>query len=122
MTPHYTIKDWDAAQPIMQQIIDRANQEPGCTYFGWEKSGNMLNSRETFTDENAMRAHIENVKPLLDQLKSGPAKEIKKIKDAAASLDPEYFESSTKQIKDTQGPVESSAAGTPAIGAAGVAT
>jgi quinol monooxygenase YgiN len=120
MTPQYTIKDWDAARPIMQQIIDRSNQEPGCTYFGWEKSGNKLNSRENFTDGNAMRAHIENVKPLLEQLKSGPAlldklelhgpdKEMEKIKDVAASLNPEYFESSTKQIKDTQGPVESSA-------------
>jgi quinol monooxygenase YgiN len=111
MTPNYTIKDWSAARPIMQQIIDQANADPGCTYFGWEKSGDILTSRENFTDGEAMKTHLENVKPYMEKLKAGPAqmdelevhgpvKELEKVKDVAAPLNPVYYESSTKQIKN----------------------
>ena len=59
MTPHYKIQDWNAARPLMQSIIDKANAEPGCAYFGWTKSGDSLRSRETFVSGDAMKAHIE---------------------------------------------------------------
>ena len=109
VSPTYTINDWTLARPIMQQIIDQANAQPGCTYFGWEKSGNVLSSRETFRGGDALRFHLESVKPLIDKLKLGPAKlvnfemhgpaiEVEKAKDVAASLNPIYYESSLKQI------------------------
>lgn len=69
-----------------------------------------------------MRVHLENVKPLMDKLKTGPAKldnfemhgpavEVEKAKDVAASLNPVYFESSLKQINVTPGSVETSSSG-----------
>lgn len=105
MTPHYKIEDWDAARPLMQTIIDTANAEPGCSYFGWTKRGNQLQSRETFLSGDSMKTHIEKVKPFIDALKAGPATlerleisaptgEMSKIEAAAASLEPaaiEYF-------------------------------
>jgi quinol monooxygenase YgiN len=113
LVPHYTIQDWDKARPIMQKIIDAAFSEPGCTYFGWSKSGNKLNSREIFTDGKSMKAHIEKVMPLIEQLKAGPAAldkvdvhgpelEIKKVDEVAATLRPEYFKdegSPTKKLE-----------------------
>ena len=119
MTPQYKIKDWQTAGPIVQAIINKSNQEQGCSYFSWERSGDTLKSREVFDDGNAMRAHLENVKPLLEQIMSGPAtlekiemhgpdKELEAIKDIASSLNPEYFVSSTMQIKDHGGAVEAS--------------
>eukprot|EP00614_Pseudopedinella_elastica_P020277 CAMPEP_0172652128 /NCGR_PEP_ID=MMETSP1068-20121228/243160_1 /TAXON_ID=35684 /ORGANISM="Pseudopedinella elastica, Strain CCMP716" /LENGTH=309 /DNA_ID=CAMNT_0013466533 /DNA_START=202 /DNA_END=1133 /DNA_ORIENTATION=+ len=146
MTPHYEISDWNAAKPIMQAsvsfilsryllplpsllsgysftllylvgIIDTAYSEPGCTYFGWTKSGNKLQSRESFTDGEAMKNHLESVKPLMQALKSGPAKlerlemsgpgpELEKIKAEAQSLNPEYFalEGGTPKQKIEEGP------------------
>lgn len=104
MQPHYTIEDWDTAKPIMQSIIDQSSKDPACTYFGFHKSGNKLHSQEAFTDGDAMKAHMNAVRPLMEQLKAGPAKlerlemhgpepELSKVKDAAAALqiEPEYF-------------------------------
>ena len=104
MTPQYKILDWTAARPLMQAIIDKANAEPGCAYFGWTKSGDFLKSRETFVSGDAMKAHIEGCKPLLMALKAAgvaqlthleinaPAPELEKVKEIAASLQPDSLE------------------------------
>jgi quinol monooxygenase YgiN len=104
LTPNYTINDWEKARPIMQKIIDAASEEPGCTYFGWAKSGNKLNSSEIFTDGKSLKSHIERVTPMIEELKAGPAtldkfdvhgpeNEIKQIEESASALRPEYFKS-----------------------------
>lgn len=108
MTPHYSIKNWATAKPLMQELINESNKEPGCTYFGWAKTGAKLHSRETFVDGDAMRAHIEAVRPLMDRLSAGPAtlerleingpsEEVAKVKALTADLNPEYYEM-TKQV------------------------
>jgi len=73
LTPHFTIHDWNKARPIMQQILDCAFTEPGSKYFGWAKSGNKLKSHKMFTDGKATREYLENVIPLIEQFKAGPA-------------------------------------------------
>jgi len=107
MTPHYTISDWAAARPLMQGIVDKSSKEAGCNYFGWTKRGDTLHSLEAFVDGDALKAHVDNVRPLMDELQQGPAalervevhgpaSELAKIKNAAK--DPwgggkvEYFE------------------------------
>ncbi len=72
--------------------------EPGCVYFGWTKVGDKVQTREAYKDGAAVRAHMENVRPILDRLLSGPAKlnqvelkgpaaELAKAKSATAELD-----------------------------------
>lgn len=105
MSPHYTICEWEKAGPIMREIFEAANQEPGCIYFGWERSGNKLHSRETFVDGDSLKTHVDRVKLLIDELRAGPAtldrlevtgpaSELAKIKVITAGLSPhpEYFE------------------------------
>ena len=108
MMPQFIIKDWKSAKPLMQEIIEAANDEPGCTYFGWEKSNNRLIARETFFDGDSMKAHVEKVRPLLDKLVAGPAElekleihgpeiEVEKIKPVTESFTPQYFQSNAMQ-------------------------
>jgi len=104
MTPHYKIQDWGTARPLMQSIIDKANAEPGCAYFGWTKSGDELRSRETFVSGDAMKAHIEGCKPFLEALVAegvaklerleinAPTPELEKVKTLAESLHAEKLE------------------------------
>jgi quinol monooxygenase YgiN len=117
LTPQYTIQDWDKARPIMQKIIDSAYTEPGCTYFGWSKSGKKLNSREMFTDGKSLKAHLEKVIPLIEELKAGPATldkievhgpdlEIKEIEQTAAGLGPEYFKAEGSPKEKLEGAAE----------------
>lgn len=103
MTPHYTIKNWSVAQPLMQSILNKSNLEPGCTYFGWAKGGDQLHSKETFVNGAALEAHVAAVKPLMNALISsnavtlehmeitGPSAEVEKVKHLVADLKPEIL-------------------------------
>lgn len=103
MTPHYTIKDWNTARPLMQALLNKSNMEPGCTYYGWAKAGDKLHSRETFVDGAALEAHVAATRPLMDALVktdavaldrlelTGPATEMDKVKPLLEDLSPEYL-------------------------------
>jgi quinol monooxygenase YgiN len=115
MMPHFIIKDWKTAKPLMQEIIEAANDEPGCTYFGWEKSNNRLIARETFFDGDSMKAHVEKVRPLLDKLVAGPAElekleihgpeiQVEKVKPVTDTFMPQYFQSNAMQSTEGAAP------------------
>merc|ERR1712196_202655 len=48
--PTFTIKDWEAAKPIMEEFVERTKTETGCVYYGWTKVGDKLFCREAYND------------------------------------------------------------------------
>ena len=101
--PKFTIKDWDAAMPILQEFVEKTSTEAGCIYYGWTKCGDKLFCREAYVDGDAVMAHLANVGSCIDALLAGPASldsieihgpaaEIEKTKEGTAALGTLYFE------------------------------
>lgn len=101
--PQFTITDWDAAKPLMQEFINRTAEEDGCLHFGWavNEAESKVQWHGDYADGNALAAHFERTLPLINDLLDGPAKlthmevhgplaEIDKAKQLTASIDAEY--------------------------------
>jgi hypothetical protein len=71
--PHFTVKNWNEARPIMQEFVDNAAGQEGCTYFGWTRNGEKLRWQSKFADGSALLEHARLVKPLMERLGAGPA-------------------------------------------------
>jgi quinol monooxygenase YgiN len=71
--PRFTVLDWSQAEPIMQKFITETTGEEGCAHFGWTRSGDSLQWHGHYVDGDALKRHFEITRPLLDQLRSGPA-------------------------------------------------
>merc|ERR1712144_200530 len=74
--PTFTIKDWEAAAPIMAEFVERTKTETGCVYYGWTKVGDTLFCREAYVNAEGVLAHLDNVGALVG-----------KMLEAAATLD-----------------------------------
>lgn len=72
MHPHYKVKNWEQAQPIVQEIIEKAAREPGCVLYSWHVDGDSLVCREAFLDSNALFRHLVMAGPLREALIAGP--------------------------------------------------
>jgi len=101
--PQFTVTDWEAARPIMDEFTEKTKTEAGCVYYGWQKTGNKLQCREAYVDGDAVNAHLANVGPCIGKLLDGPATldhiaiggpaaEIEKTKEGTAALGTVYFE------------------------------
>lgn len=72
----YTLSDWEAAVPLLQQSVELAAAEgTGSVYFGWSRSGDRLACRQAHANPEAMEAHLANaqIAATLDSLGNGPA-------------------------------------------------
>ena len=71
--PRFTVNDWAKAEPIMQKFITQTTKEKGCAHFGWTRNGDSLQWTGHYVDGDALKRHFELTRPLLDQLRTGPA-------------------------------------------------
>jgi len=101
--PTFTVKDWEAAKPIMEEFVERTKTETGCLYYGWSRCGDKLFCREAYSDAAGVLAHLDNVGPLvgkllesaatLDQIElHGPAAELDKCKANMDAFGTTYWE------------------------------
>jgi len=100
--PHFNIKDWDAAKPIMEEFVTKTRTEAGCTYYGWTKTDASLVCREAYKNGEAVLAHLDNVGACIGKLLDGPGElaeisihgpqaELDKVKAATEKLGTKYF-------------------------------
>lgn len=100
--PHFNVKDWDAAKPIMEEFVTKTRTEAGFTYYGWTKCENSLVCREAYKNGEAVLAHLDNVGACIGKLLDGPAElaeisihgpqaELDKVKEATEKLGTKYF-------------------------------
>lgn len=111
---YYYLHDMAMAQPILAEIIEKANSEPGCIFFGWQKYGEHLFSRAAFVDGDALVTHYSNVSFLLEHLENAASKEsasimgtiydLGKIMSFAEVLGAKCFELSTPGFSRMRAP------------------
>lgn len=67
--PQFTIHNWNAVQPIMEQFMELTSNETNCLYFGWTKDkANKLYWHADFKNGEALKNHFEQVYPLLNAM------------------------------------------------------
>lgn len=66
--PTFTVHDWGAARPLLDESVERMRQASGCIYFGWTRSGDTLSCRQAYLNAAGVLAHLESVDPLVDRL------------------------------------------------------
>mmetsp|Transcript_62876 Transcript_62876/g.141950 ORF Transcript_62876/g.141950 Transcript_62876/m.141950 type:complete len:224 (-) Transcript_62876:153-824(-) len=98
LRPTYTILDGAAVNKISQAIIEETKAEKGCLFYGWHRDNDTILSQGAFLDGDAVRAHYENVGPLLNSIISegagklecieihGPHSEILKTRDVTKKM------------------------------------
>jgi len=100
--PHFTLKDKEAAAPIMKEFVEKTKTEAGCTYYGWTVCEDKLVCREAYKNGEAVLAHLENVGACIGKLLDGPGTldeisihgpeaELAKVKEATEKLGTKYF-------------------------------
>ena len=70
---HFTVADWPAAQPLLDECVERMRLTSGCIYFGWTRNGNRLFCRQAYINAAGVLAHLASVDALVAELVSGPA-------------------------------------------------
>lgn len=75
LKPMLKVTDWDAAEKIMAEYLERASLEAGLIYIGWTASNDdeRLFCRVAHSNANAVLEHLINVAPCLQALLDGPA-------------------------------------------------
>ena len=71
--PTFAVSDWAAAGRIMEEYVERARSEPGCSYCGWTRSSDLLFISEAHNGPDALLDHLGGVQPYIDKLLAGPA-------------------------------------------------
>lgn len=82
-------------------FVERTREEPGCMYYSFCFSGDVVHCREGYRDAEALLAHLENVGQLLqDALKisdltrleiHAPAGELDKLRAPLSAMKPRFF-------------------------------
>uniref|UniRef100_A0A7S0ZVF3 ABM domain-containing protein n=1 Tax=Noctiluca scintillans TaxID=2966 RepID=A0A7S0ZVF3_NOCSC len=119
--PTFDVKDWAAAQPVLEEFFEKSSSEEGCFFYGFTKVGDKLFCREGYVNGEAVLAHLQNVAAPFAKILAGPASldklefhapasELDKVKEATAALNPVFFEVDsgftkvTKEAGGTQTP------------------
>mmetsp|Transcript_11800 Transcript_11800/g.27637 ORF Transcript_11800/g.27637 Transcript_11800/m.27637 type:complete len:217 (+) Transcript_11800:91-741(+) len=74
MYPYFTINNWASCEPILNEIASKSSSETGCYHFAWTRSDDQLRWHGYFIDGEALKKHLDAVRPLIDQLNAGPAR------------------------------------------------
>ena len=59
--PTFTVLNWEKAEPIMADFVEKTKSEKGCVYYGWTRVGDKLQCREAYVDAQAVNDHLTNV-------------------------------------------------------------
>jgi quinol monooxygenase YgiN len=59
--PTFTVLNWEKAEPIMADFVEKTKSEKGCVYYGWTRVGDKLKCREAYVDGQAVNDHLTNV-------------------------------------------------------------
>jgi len=91
----------DLFKSYCQRFVAKTQSEPKCLYYGFTFHENRGHCREGYADAEGVLAHLENVGALLEEALSfskltqleihGPAKEIDKLREPLAKLNPTFF-------------------------------
>jgi len=83
------------------KLIEKTRTEPGCLYYTFTFSGDLMFCREAYTDAEAMLAHVESVDGLIQEALKisdlarvevhGPEEELAKLRGPLAGLTPQFF-------------------------------
>ena len=87
---------------LCEEFVAKAEDEPGCLYYGFSFDGDQAHCREGYRDADAAMAHVQNVGQLLGELLKistltrlelhGPEAELEKLRRPPFSdLNPQYF-------------------------------
>ena len=71
--PIFTINDWAAAKPLMDECVQATDTEAGCYYYGWTVNADKtkLFCRETYVDGKAAAVHLANAVPIVGKMLEG---------------------------------------------------
>jgi quinol monooxygenase YgiN len=91
----------DDFKKLCTQLVEKANEEPKCLYYGYTFNGDQAHCREGYVDADAVLAHLENIGPLLQEALKvaditrlevhGPEAELAKLREPMAGLNPQFF-------------------------------
>jgi quinol monooxygenase YgiN len=91
----------DDFKKLCPQLVEKANEEPKCLYYGYTFDGDQAHCREGYADAEAALAHLENIGPLLQEALKvaditrlevhGPEVELAKLREPMAGLNPQFF-------------------------------
>ena len=65
------VKDWDKAQPLLDDFLARSSKEDQCVYCGITRDGNDLTVREAYGSIVSLARHVENAGECIDALLEG---------------------------------------------------
>ncbi len=91
----------DDFKKVVEQCVEKANEETNCLYYGFTFNGDQVHCREGYADAEAVLAHLENIGPLLQEVLKmaditklevhGPEAELAKLREPMAGLNPRFF-------------------------------
>ena len=77
--PRFTVLDWEKAEPIMADFVEKTKTESGCVYYGWTRDGDTLQCREAYVDGEAVNDHLANVGDCISALLADGVAKLDKI-------------------------------------------
>jgi len=103
--PYFDVKEGEQenVRAYLEKFVELTKSEQDCLYYGFSFSGNQLHCREGYKNGAGALAHLENVGPLLQEMLGsgkvelkdlqihGPEKEVAKLREPLAPLNPSYW-------------------------------
>lgn len=101
--PYFTVHpgQMEAAKALLRRMVANTVPEAKCLYYDFTINGHEVFCREAYNDADGLLEHLGRVNPILGEFLKiadvarvevhGPARELEKLKDALADLNPAYF-------------------------------
>lgn len=102
--PYFRINEGhqEQARSLCEQLIERTRQEPGCLYYAFSFSGELMHCREAYEDAAGLAAHLENSGLLIQELLEnhaslerlevhGPKAELDQLREPLAHMSPQFY-------------------------------
>jgi quinol monooxygenase YgiN len=103
LVPYFKVHEGklDEFHKLGDQFVEQTMKEAKCMHYGFSFNGMQAHCREGYADAEGILAHLDNVKPLLDQALKiaditrlevhAPNSEIEKLRQPLSTLNPEFF-------------------------------
>jgi len=103
IVPYFKVHDGEleAFKALCEKFVEKTAEETKCLYYGFSFDGDQAHCREAYADAEGALAHLENVGALLEKALGiadltrleihGPEKELAKLREPLADLNPQYF-------------------------------
>jgi quinol monooxygenase YgiN len=101
--PYFRVAEgrMEEARAILRRFVEITQPDPGCLYYDFSISGNVIFCREAYDGAEGLLRHITQVGTTLDQFLKlvevirlelhASAAEIEKLKGPLAAMNPEWF-------------------------------